>query len=211
MTTPTPRRLTDRKRDAILRAAIEQFRLHGFAGTSMDQIAAAAGASKRTVYNHFPSKDELFAAIIWQLWEQLQAQLPLVYRADLPLRTQLQGFLEHKLALISEPEFVALTRVGMVEFIHNPERARELAARLEQKEEGLTTWIRAAQADGRLRSDMAPARAAAQLQTLLKAQAFWPQLTMGQRALSDNERQLVVSECLDLFLARHATAPENDI
>ena len=26
----------------------------------MDRIAAAAGVSKRTVYNHFPSKDELF-------------------------------------------------------------------------------------------------------------------------------------------------------
>ena len=60
---PTPR-LTDRKRDAIVQAAIGEFREHGFNGTSMDRVAAAADVSKRTVYNHFPSKEELFEAIL---------------------------------------------------------------------------------------------------------------------------------------------------
>ena len=56
-----PQRLTDRKRLAILQAAAVQFRAHGFEASSMDKIAAIAGVSKRTVYNYFPSKDELFA------------------------------------------------------------------------------------------------------------------------------------------------------
>ena len=64
---PVSTRLTDRKRDAIVVAAIAEFREHGFAGTSMDRIAAAAEVSKRTVYNHFPSKDDLFAEILLQL------------------------------------------------------------------------------------------------------------------------------------------------
>ena len=46
-----PQRLTDRKREAIIQAAIAEFRANGFDITSMDKIAATAGVSKRTVYN----------------------------------------------------------------------------------------------------------------------------------------------------------------
>ena len=46
-----PLRLTDRKREAIVAAAITEFRANGFEVTSMDKIAATAGVSKRTVYN----------------------------------------------------------------------------------------------------------------------------------------------------------------
>lgn len=54
-------RLTDRKRVAIIDAAIEEFLAAGYDATSMDRIAARANVSKRTVYNHFPSKEALFA------------------------------------------------------------------------------------------------------------------------------------------------------
>src|SRR3990167_3276958 len=65
-----PPRLTDRKRDAIVQAAIGEFREHGFNGTSMDRAAAAADGSIRTVYNHFPSKEELSGAIVMLMWER---------------------------------------------------------------------------------------------------------------------------------------------
>lgn len=53
----------ERKRQAIVRAAREQFLRAGF-GVGMDAIAAAAGVSKVTVYNHFGSKEALFSAVI---------------------------------------------------------------------------------------------------------------------------------------------------
>ena len=43
-----PQRLTDRKREAIIQAAIAEFRANGFEVTSMDKIADNAGVSKRT-------------------------------------------------------------------------------------------------------------------------------------------------------------------
>lgn len=70
----TPLKLTDRKRQAIVEAAIAEFRSSGFESTSMDKIAATAGVSKRTVYNHFPSKDELFAQILHELWNSSASQ-----------------------------------------------------------------------------------------------------------------------------------------
>ncbi|MFJ4750580.1 TetR/AcrR family transcriptional regulator [Streptomyces albogriseolus] len=51
------------KRQAILRAARELFLREGF-GVGMDSIAAEAGVSKVTVYNHFGSKEALFTSVI---------------------------------------------------------------------------------------------------------------------------------------------------
>ena len=62
---PVTARLTDRKREAIIQAAIAEFRDNGFKVTSMDRIAARAEVSKRTVYNHFPSKDFTLASLLF--------------------------------------------------------------------------------------------------------------------------------------------------
>lgn len=50
-------------RGAILEAAERAFADQGFAATTMDDIAAAAGVAKGAVYHHFPSKETLFAAV----------------------------------------------------------------------------------------------------------------------------------------------------
>ena len=52
------------KRAAVLAAAQRLFSHNGFAGTSMDSIAKAAGATKLTVYRNFGSKQDLFAEAI---------------------------------------------------------------------------------------------------------------------------------------------------
>src|SRR5687768_18273723 len=93
---PAPARLTDRKRAAILDAAVAEFRHSGYEATSMDRIAASAGVSKRTVYNHFPSKEALFAQILLQLWERSVEGLDLTYRSDRPLRAQLLELVDRK-------------------------------------------------------------------------------------------------------------------
>jgi TetR/AcrR family transcriptional repressor of mexJK operon len=52
------------KRADILKAAGDLFMDKGFAGTTMDDIAGAAGVSKLTVYNHFGTKEALFHDVI---------------------------------------------------------------------------------------------------------------------------------------------------
>jgi len=52
------------KRQAILNAATRAFIAHGYSGASMEAIAEAAPVSKPTLYNHFKSKQDLFAAVI---------------------------------------------------------------------------------------------------------------------------------------------------
>lgn len=194
-----PLRLTDRKRDAIIQAAIVEFRANGFDITSMDKIAATAGVSKRTVYNHFPSKEELFAEILNKLWNSICAEPETPYRNDQPLRPQLEAVLRAKLQTLSDNNFLDLARVAIAATIHSPERGQNMVARLGEREEGLTVWIRAAQADGRLKA-VDPVFAAHQVQGLIKAFAFWPQISMGQPGLSAEMQTCVVESTLDMFL-----------
>ncbi len=53
-----------RSRRAILEAATALFLEQGYVATTMDDIAARAGVSKRTVYNHVPDKDALFREVV---------------------------------------------------------------------------------------------------------------------------------------------------
>jgi TetR/AcrR family transcriptional regulator of autoinduction and epiphytic fitness len=195
-----PQRLTDRKREAIIQAAIAEFRANGFDITSMDKIAATAGVSKRTVYNHFPSKEELFAEILNQLWTRVTAEQETAYRPDLPLRDEMRRMLMAKLQLLGDDNFLDLARVAIAATIHSPERAQDMVARMGKREEGLTVWIRAAQADGRLKP-VDPEFAAQQVQGMLKSFAFWPQISMGQPSLSREMQTTVVESALDMFLA----------
>ena len=198
-----PQRLTDRKRTAILEAAVTEFRQSGYETTSMDRIAASAGVSKRTVYNHFPSKEALFAEILQELWKSGFEGVDLVYRSDRPVRAQLLELVAQKLRLVNDENFASLARVAIAAGLHSPDRARDIVARMSDREEGLTVWIRAAAADGRLKTPD-PVFAAQQLQSLVKGFAFWPQITMGQPPLTEAQQRAVAESAVDMFLAYYS-------
>lgn len=197
-----PQRLTDRKREAIIQAAIAEFRANGFEITSMDKIAATAGVSKRTVYNHFPSKEELFAEILNQLWTRISAEPAVIYNREQPLREQLRQMLQAKVQMMADENFLTLARVAIAATIHSPERAQNMVERIGEREEGLTVWIRAAQADSRLKP-VDPEFAAHQVQGLLKTFGFWPQMSMGRAALDTEMQNTVAESALEMFLAHY--------
>ncbi|MFZ6848757.1 TetR/AcrR family transcriptional regulator [Undibacterium sp. RuRC25W] len=194
-----PQRQTDRKREAILQAAIEEFRQHGFEATSMDKIAATAAVSKRTVYNHFASKEELFSAILLQLWHAAATQETLVYKTDATLQDQLEVHLRKKMGMLSDHNFLDLSRVAVAATIHTPDRARDMVEKLSKNELSIVTWIKAAQNDGKLRlAD--PQLMADMLQGQLKSMAFWPQVAMGQPILNAAQQDMLVQTTASMFL-----------
>lgn len=202
---PVPSRLTDRKRAAILDAAVAEFRADGYEATSMDRIAARAGVSKRTVYNHFPSKETLFTSILEAWMARGDREMELPYRADLPLREQLEDLVRRKMRLLHDPDFADLARVAIAAGVHSPELARQMVERLGAREAGLALWVREAAADGRL--DLPdPAFAAMQLESLVKGFAFWPQIAMGQPPLDAAGQAAVSREAVEMFLARYGRA-----
>lgn len=52
------------KKDQIITQALELFYQHGFNATGIDLIISEAGVSKKTLYNHFKSKDALILAVL---------------------------------------------------------------------------------------------------------------------------------------------------
>lgn len=67
---------TDRKdtKDRILSAAYRLFYKRGFSRVSVDAIADLAGVTKRTIYYHFKSKDEIIATVMEVQHVHLMAQ-----------------------------------------------------------------------------------------------------------------------------------------
>lgn len=61
------------KRVSILEAATTVFCREGFAGANIDMIAAEAGVSRQTIYNHHGDKEKLFVAVIRALTERTNA------------------------------------------------------------------------------------------------------------------------------------------
>lgn len=62
-------------RQRILEAALQVFSTKGYHEARMDDIVAAAEASKGAIYFHFPSKERIFLALIDEFVDMLEAQL----------------------------------------------------------------------------------------------------------------------------------------
>ncbi len=59
--------------EQIMTAARQEFLTYGFAEASMRRIAAAAGMSAAGLYKHFPSKEEMFSALVEPAFQGLMA------------------------------------------------------------------------------------------------------------------------------------------
>jgi AcrR family transcriptional regulator len=92
------RRLTaDERRRAILTAAQDVFASRGYHGSSIDEIAQAAGISKALIYEHFPSKKDLHVSLlalhVQELFDRLAANAGTEDPGDVRLRNGLDAFL----------------------------------------------------------------------------------------------------------------------
>ncbi|MEB3263472.1 MAG: TetR/AcrR family transcriptional regulator [Synechococcus sp.] len=124
-----------RKRDAILGGARREFLQHGYAATSMDRIAAAAGVSKATVYSHFQDKQALFRALTEQMVGERLADL-FGASPEQALPAEPIGALRELAARClasphSHPQFLSFLRLVIGESERFPELARTFVAQLE--------------------------------------------------------------------------------
>ena len=138
---------TGRKHGQILDAAVSEFQERGFAGASMDRIAARAKVSKRTVYNHFCGKEALFKAILEVMAAELSAALEIVYDPARPIRPQLLDLGRAEGRLLTSEPFMRLARMAMAETLRDPVLAAEMSARME-KVSVFRDFFEAARAEG---------------------------------------------------------------
>lgn len=121
------------KRQAIMDAAAEVFLREGYTRTSVDAIAAAAGVSKQTIYNHFGDKERLLLAItsavqdaaVEQQTEVLAAARERLFKADGPqrLREELVDLTAQWIRLVMSERLSALRNLVYTEALHQPQLA----------------------------------------------------------------------------------------
>ena len=110
----------DEKEAAIIDAARRTFLARGFDAASMDAIALTAGVSKRTVYNRFRSKEELFAAAILGTCQRILPVDVETIEATLEPEAFIREMAQRFLHGILEPEAIALRRIAGFEAGRTP-------------------------------------------------------------------------------------------
>lgn len=111
-------------RDEIVGASHELFLKHGYHGTSVRQIAGAAGITLGAIYNHFSGKEEIFQAVFLERHPYHEV-LPALLMAEGPTPEAWVRDAAEKLlaALEHRPDFLNLMFIELVEFdsAHVPE------------------------------------------------------------------------------------------
>ncbi len=204
----TSRRETRRqdRRDAILAVAAAYFLEHGYSATTMSAIAATLGGSKGTLWAYFPSKEELFTAVIDQVTTVFRAQLSETLNPHGALRPALRNFCSRLVEKIVSPEAIALHRLVVAEAGRFPELGRIFYERGPRITVGLLAdFLEGAMQRGQLRTD-SPTNAAYFLMQMCMARGQ-QQLLLGLTDLVPPEQIVTeVEYALDLFM--HVYAPE---
>jgi TetR/AcrR family transcriptional repressor of mexJK operon len=135
--TPGRRRQAETKRATILDAAEELFVSSGYELTSVDAIAARAGVSKRTVYDHFGDKQSLFRSVLERVDDALIATVRAAIEQELTdgrdLRDALLGFLQRLMTdAIPSPTYATFRRLNArtASAPRQPGRSREEPERM---------------------------------------------------------------------------------
>lgn len=191
------RPVSSEKQRALRDAAIAEFAQSGFDNASVDAIAARAQVSKRTLYNHFPSKEDLFKALVSEVGQRISVSATIRYSPRASLRAQILRFVREALELVAEEHTLRLVRTVMAEHIRHPERVEPILQDYWRNEYGFTAWAEAACADGRLRGD--PGKIGHAMTSMMRAHVFWPTL-LGRLRAESPAFKAEISEAVDMFL-----------
>jgi TetR/AcrR family transcriptional regulator of autoinduction and epiphytic fitness len=189
------------KRAAIIEAARTTFKSLGVTATSMDKLAEVAGVSKRTVYNHFATKEALVMTLMTNLWEQALSQPTVAYDAHQPLEAQLQQLVRDDMDYLQSKEHIEVSRMLIGHLFYTTEMQQELQ-KVIKEENAILRWIKAATQDERL-SVTDVEQAQAELQSLIKGQCFWPLIFQVEEPLNDEQKQQIAANITAMFLCRY--------
>ena len=112
---------SDDRRAAMLAIARAAFLREGYSAASVSEIAAKVGGSKATLYSYFPSKRDLFAAVIEEEVRLMLAPLFEMSETQGDVRTVLERFARRFLDMLLSEDTVAFYRLVVAESARFPE------------------------------------------------------------------------------------------
>ena len=196
---------TETKRQAILDVAVQAFRELGFERASMAEICKRAGGSKATIYNYFPSKDELFFATMMMASEAEFEAIHDAFDAATPnIAQSLRIFGEKLLSFLYSPQIQAQRRLAVAES-GRTELGRVVYEQGVLRSLGLMAdFLQAAIEQGKLRQ-ADPHIAARHLHSLLESELLERFLFQLLGEVSAEEISAVTARAVAVFMAAYGT------
>jgi len=139
----TPTRIQQKNQALIMSAGLDVFSRYGFRGSTLDQVAEAAGLSKPNVLYYFKSKEAIYTALLVRLLENWLEPLHQMNDAGDPVE-ELIGYANRKLAL--SRDYPRESRLFAGEILQGAPRLKdvlegELRALVMQKAKVINAWI----------------------------------------------------------------------
>lgn len=178
MTTSSRVQATAARREQLLAAALHCFVVKGFHQTSMRDIAAQAGVSLGSLYNHFESKSALIAEIA-----QMESTELAPLEAQLTKqrgRSGLLRFARDYAALHQDSARLMLGAEVLSELLRHPELATPFLVTRHRLVQALAAALEHARAEGELAQGMAAPDLAGLLLDAIEGRCFMDALARGQ-------------------------------
>jgi TetR/AcrR family transcriptional regulator of autoinduction and epiphytic fitness len=198
---PRKERDTSKKRKELIDAAVATFEDVGYDAATMEQIATNAGAAKKTLYNHFETKEKLLEVIIRKCISNKDEITNLCYSSDRPLKIQLIELIELRIKNFIDPEAVKSMRVLFKTHTMHKDLFNRMYSGIDMHDENiLIKWITEAEKDKRI--IVADKEMASYIFWSMIYGAFiWP-ITMNN-TLQPEEISKITHEIADMFLCRY--------
>lgn len=145
------------KAEQILQGALPEFLKNGYACTSMDKVAQAAGVSKQTLYSHFTDKEGLFTALVQRMASEkfrLVWSKPLQGDPKMVLTELAQRILKE----VDDPEHLSFVRLIITESSKRPDLAQLFLKNVAQPALAILTRYLSEHPELRIENEEATAR-----------------------------------------------------
>jgi TetR/AcrR family transcriptional regulator, regulator of autoinduction and epiphytic fitness len=198
-----PKAQRNGSREAIVEAAERLFLERGFGSVSMDELAEAAGVARRTLYNQFASKEEIFREMLLRVSAQLEDAFPPGIETQGDVEEVLHLIARMILELHKQPEYLGFLRMVVADSRQFPWIAEEFAAVMEPQTERLVRYLTHLTAVGIL-DCRNPMLAAHQFMGMLNELSLWPWMT-GRESVPVPAEE-IIRETIRMFMQRYRRA-----
>jgi TetR/AcrR family transcriptional regulator of autoinduction and epiphytic fitness len=187
-------------REAIVEAAERLFLKRGFGSVTMDELAEAAGVARRTLYNQFTSKEEIFREMLLRVSGQLEDAFPPGIETRGDVEDVLRMVARMILGLHKNPEYLGFLRMVVADSRQFPWIAQEFAAVMEPQTERVVRYLAHLTAMGIL-DCRNPVLAAHQFMGMLNQLSLWPWMT-GRERVPVPEKD-IIKETIRMFVQHY--------
>ena len=191
-------------REAIVEAAERLFLERGFGAVSMDELAEAAGVARRTLYNQFASKEEIFREMLLGVSAQFEDVLPPGVETQGDVEDVLRLVARAILQLHRRPGYLGFFRMVVADSRQFPWIAEAFAAVMDPQTERFARYLAHLTALGIL-DCRNPVLAAHQFMGMINEFFLWPWM-MGRQGLPVPAEELI-EETIRMFLRHYRLAP----